>query len=208
MPRLHREILTEEQVNLLPLVSKFSKKFFLVGDTAIALHIGHRRSVDFDLFSRREFRNTKIKGTISRTQKIERIFKDEDGQYTISIGGVRFTFFQYPFTIPVLKRLDGVIALPDILTLAAMKAYALGHRAKWKDYVDLYFVMRKYHGIDKIVRKAKQIFGNEFNERIFRVQLAYFKDIDYTEKVIYLKGSETKDEVIKKGLIEFSLSRS
>ncbi|OHA00932.1 MAG: hypothetical protein A3C07_00815 [Candidatus Sungbacteria bacterium RIFCSPHIGHO2_02_FULL_47_11] len=205
MPRLHKEILTEEQVNLLPLVRRFSKKFFLVGGTAMALHIGHRRSMDFDLFSSKGFRNTKIKRTISRMKKVERVFKDEGGQYTISIGGIRFTFFQYPFAISAPKRLDGVITLPDMLTLAAMKAYALGHRAKWKDYVDLYFVMKENHGPDEIIKRAKHIFGREFNERIFRVQLAYFRDIDYTERVIYLKGFETKDAVIKRALTDFSL---
>ncbi|MCB6599156.1 hypothetical protein LI118_17050, partial [Erysipelatoclostridium ramosum] len=72
------------------------------------------------------------------------------------------------------------IKLPDLLTLAAMKAYALGRRAKWKDYVDLYFAMKDYFPISAIVKKAKGIFGAEFNEKIFRAQLAYFKDIDYS----------------------------
>ena len=86
-----------------------------------------------------------------------------------------------------------------------MKAYALGRRAKWKDYVDLYFIMKKYGGIAKIVSKAKQIFDSEFNEKLFRSQLVYFKDIDYSEKIISMKGFEVKDAVIKKGLKEFSL---
>ena len=47
---MHKEILSEEQANLLPLVKTFSKNFGLVGGTAIALHIGHRESLDFDLF--------------------------------------------------------------------------------------------------------------------------------------------------------------
>lgn len=45
----------------------------------------------------------------------------------------------------------------------------------------------------------------EFNKKIFRTQLAYFKDIDYSEKVIYKKGFSTDDEIIKKALVEFSL---
>jgi len=73
-----------------------------------------------------------------------------------------------------------------------MKAYALGRRAKWKDYVDLYFIMKYYRGIKKVIKKAKNIFGNEFNEKMFRVELAYFKDIDFSEKIIYLKGFEKK----------------
>ena len=48
MTTLHPEILTKEQKELLPLVKKFYKDFGLVGGTAIALHIGHRESIDFD----------------------------------------------------------------------------------------------------------------------------------------------------------------
>lgn len=61
---MHKEILTKEQVELLPLLQKFSKNFFLVGGTAMALHIGHRRSVDFDLFSHEAFSIAGIKRKI------------------------------------------------------------------------------------------------------------------------------------------------
>ena len=88
-----------------------------------------------------------------------------------------------------------------------MKAQALGHRAKWKDYVDLYFIMKDYFDIYKIIKKAEAIFSSEFNEKLFRTQLAYFKDINYTEKVIYLEGFEVDDKIIEKGLIEFSLKQ-
>lgn len=202
---MHSEILTEAQITLLPLLKKFSRSFYLVGGTAIAFHIGHRRSIDFDLFSDKEFDNSKIRRKIMKTHQIIQVFKDETGQYTLSIQGVRFTFFQYPFLVRASESFDGVIKLPDLLTLAAMKAYALGRRAKWKDYVDLYFVMEKYHGIDKIVKTAKHIFGKEFNEKLFRSQLAYFKDIDYSEKIIYMPGYEVGDRKIQRALIEFSL---
>ncbi len=47
---MHNEILSPAQTELVPLIKSFSREFYLVGDTAIALHIGHRRSIDFDLF--------------------------------------------------------------------------------------------------------------------------------------------------------------
>ncbi len=203
---MHKEILTKEQIELLPLLRLFSKDFGLVGGTAIGFYAGHRESIDFDLFSSKPFDNFKIKRKIARHIKISNVFKDETGQYTIAIKGVRFTFFYYPYKIKFLKNFNDIIRIPDHLTLAAMKSYALGRRAKWKDYVDLYFVMKNFYSIDKIIKKAKQIFASEFNEKIFRMQLAYFKDIDYTEKVIYLKGFEADDEIIKKELIKFSLS--
>ena len=46
---------------------------------------------------------------------------------------------------------------------------------------------------------------NEFNEKIFRTQLAYFEDIDYSEQVMYKNEFSVADEIIKKELVEFSL---
>ncbi|MBI4691979.1 MAG: nucleotidyl transferase AbiEii/AbiGii toxin family protein [Candidatus Terrybacteria bacterium] len=202
---MHKDILTEEQINLLPLLKSFFKNFGLVGGTAIALYIGHRRSIDFDLFSMEGFDNQQIRKKILRFCKSSRLIRDESGQYTIIIKGVRFTFFHYPFKINFSKNFGDIVKLPDLLTLAAMKAHALGRRAKWKDYIDLYFVIKQYRGLKEIIKKAKKIFGNEFNEKIFRAQLSYFKDIDFSENIIYLKGFEVNDKVIKRDLINFSL---
>jgi len=193
---MHPDILTPAQSALMPLVKSFSQDFGLVGGTAIALHLGHRRSIDFDLFSSKEFDNAKV----------DRVFRDENGQFTLSIHDIRFTFFHYPYPIEYAEYFDGTCRLPDLVTLAAMKAFALGRRAKWKDYVDLYFILKLHHGIQCVADKAKQVFGNEFNARIFREQLGYFHDIDYSEEVIFMKGHEVDDAVIKKGLTEFSLA--
>lgn len=202
---MHHEILTKEQVRLLPLVGRFAKDFYLVGGTAIALHLGHRRSIDFDLFTSKPFRNSRIKRMLKGAGRIDKVFRDETGQYTIIINGVHMTFFEFPFAIPSSHWFEKVIKLPDVLTLAAMKAYALGNRAKWKDYVDLYFVMEKYHGIAAIADRAMELFKGEFNEKIFREQLSYFDDMNYSEEVIYLPGFEVEEAKIKKALTEFSL---
>jgi hypothetical protein len=204
---MHKEILTEEQATFLPFVKFFSKDFGLVGGTAIALHVGHRESVDFDLFTDKEFNNISISNKVKKKIKIERTFINKLGEFTFISNNVKFTFFHYPFNIEYADKLDNIIKLPDLLTLAAMKAYALGHRAKWKDYVDLYFIMKDYFDINKIIQKANELFSAEFNEKIFRAQLAYFKDVNYTEKVVYLKGFEVDDKIIEKKLIEFSLKQ-
>lgn len=203
---MHKEILTKNQTNLLFIPRIFARNFGMVGGTAIALQIGHRRSIDFDLFTNKPFGNFNVKERISKRVKIKNIFKDEDGQYTFTIDDVQFTFFCYPYKLNFSKKFGDIIRMPDILTLAAMKAFALGRRAKWKDYVDLYFVMKKYHGIGRIIKRAKKIFGSEFNEKLFRSQLVYFKDINYKEEIVYLKGFEVDDEIIKKELIKFSLN--
>src|SRR3989344_3306656 len=96
---MHKEILTKEQIGLLSLVGTFSKDFGLVGGTAIALHIGHRESIDFDLFSLEEFENTAIRHIVSKSHRIEKVIVDETNQFSFFVNGVRFTFLQYPFPI-------------------------------------------------------------------------------------------------------------
>lgn len=202
---MHKDILTAEQLRLLPIVKLFSKKFGLVGGTAVALHFGHRESIDFDLFSFEPFKNYSIKTKIVKKIPINTTLVSRSGEYTFLIHGVKFTFFEFPYKLSYSEMFDDIIKLPDILTLAAMKAFALGRRAKWKDYVDLYFILKDHHSVSEITAKGKEVFGNEFNEKIFRNQLCYFKDIDYSEEVIYRPGFSTDDEVIKKTLVEFSL---
>lgn len=204
---MHKEILTNAQLKLLKIVKLFSKKFGLVGGTAVALHFGHRESFDFDLFSFNGFNNYSIKTKITEKLIIDTVLVNKKGEYTFLINGVKFTFFQFPYKINYSESLGDIVKLPNILTLAAMKAFALGRRAKWKDYVDLYFILKESHTVSEITAKGVEIFGNEFNEKIFRTQLAYFKDIDYSEQIIYKKGFLTDDEIIKKALIEFSLER-
>lgn len=203
--KLHTDILTPEQNKFAPALRSFAQTFGLVGGTAIALHLGHRRSVDFDLFSVRPFRQSSIRTHLLKYGRIEHVFVDSRDEYTVLVGGVKLTFFHYPFFFKfAAQKLHGV-PLADIPTLAALKAYALGRRAKWKDYVDLYFIMREKGGIDSVIKKARLIFGKEFNEKLFRSQLSYFNDVDRTEKVIYIKGRAVPDTEIKKALIAWSV---
>lgn len=202
---LHKEILTKEQSELLSLLEIFSKNFGLVGGTAIALHIGHRRSIDFDLFTGKGFNNQSIIKKISRTLKFDAIIVNKLDELTFMINGVKFTFFNYPYKISYSKKIGSIIKMPDLLTLAAMKAFALGMRAKWKDYVDLYFILKNHYPIAEISKKCEKIFGSQFSEKIFRGQLAYFEGINYSEEIEYMPGFAVSDKIIKKELIKFSL---
>lgn len=202
---MHKEILTKEQLELLPLVKVFSKDFGLVGGTAVAFHLGHRRSIDFDLFTDKIFKNQIILNRILKILKIDRIIVNKLDELTLLIKEVKFTFFRFPYSVSYSEKIDNIISMPDLLTLAAMKAFALGMRAKWKDYVDLYFIIKDHYSINEIAKRGKEVFGNEFNEKIFRGQLAYFKDIDYREEVEFLPGFAVSDKIIKTKLIEFSL---
>ncbi len=202
---MHEEVLTKEQKELLSPIRNFSGQFGLVGGTAIALQIGHRRSIDFDLFSNKRFFNTRIQDQIRDEFRIEKVFVDRPNELTILVNKVKITFYKYPFNIKYQITLKNIIKTPDLLTLASMKSFALGRRAKWKDYVDLYFLFKRY-SLSEISKQAKKIFKGEFNEKLLREQLAYFEDIDYSEKVEFMPGKKVSDQEIKETLTEVSLS--
>lgn len=198
---MHTEIFTRGQVELLPYLKAFKRSFYLVGGTAVALHIGHRRSVDFDLFTHAQLNKFRIRAKLGLIPFSQiPVFEDFD-QLHLLINNVRLTFFSYPYPVLHPINVSSVFTIPSLLSLAAMKAFALVRRAKWKDYVDLYFVLHDHFTLREICEEAEKIFNREFSEKLFRQQLAYHKDIDYTEPVEFLVPS-VPDHEIKEFLID------
>ncbi|MHB8362679.1 MAG: nucleotidyl transferase AbiEii/AbiGii toxin family protein, partial [Patescibacteria group bacterium] len=183
---MHKDVLSNKELKLFPVIEHYSNNFYLVGGTAIALYLGHRQSIDFDLASSTYINATSVRNKLPKTGKIESVMVDNKAEYSIVFEGVRLTFFYYPFHIKTYNNIELPMPIPNLLSLAAMKAYAIGRRNKWKDYVDLYFIAKEYGSIKPIIENAKLIFKNEFNEKIFRSQLSYFEDIDYSEKLIFM----------------------
>jgi hypothetical protein len=204
---MHIEILSPDQASLLRFVKRFRRNFFLVGGTAIALQIGHRRSYDFDLFSKKPLNLKLLERTIRLSElPVNDVKVKRSHEYTLVIKNIKFTFYHYLYpAVEALIDFNGIIKMPPLLQLAAMKAHALGGRAKWRDYVDLYFLLKNYFTLRKIVDEAKRLFHGEFNERLFRQQLCFFNDVDYREKVEYMGDSVPEDQ-IKKFLSDVGLS--
>jgi len=202
---MHPEILSKEQKELLPMMRQFKREFYLVGGTAIALQLGHRRSIDFDLFKLSNLNATKTLKKISAAKIPYVVTRRVSEQINLTMNAVKITFYQYPYKIDANDNFENTFRMPDLLTLAAMKAYALGRRAKWKDYVDLYFLLRDRYTLDQIVQKADSLFGQMFSGKLFRSQLAFHKDIDYSEPVEYMSGFEVEEQEVKDFLIDKSL---
>jgi len=202
---MYLEILSDRQRELLPLIAQFRRSFYLVGGTAIALHIGHRRSIDFDLFTAKKLNKSRIKQKIFELSCSKKTLFDDIDQLHFYINEIRTTFFYYPYPVEHPEKLEGVISMPSLLSLATMKAFALGRRAKWKDYVDLYFLLKDYFSIKDISLAADKIFGPLFSEKLFRLQLAFHEDIDHAEPVEYMPGFEVDEQEVKNFLIDKSL---
>jgi Nucleotidyl transferase AbiEii toxin, Type IV TA system len=201
---MHIDILNNEQKELLPFLSKYAKSYYLVGGTAIALHLGHRASIDFDLFTLKKINGTLVKKQVATAGFPSDVIVHLPDQIHFVLNNVKLTFFQFPFEVNAEIKHNN-FRIPDLLTLGAMKAFALGGRGKWKDYVDLYFILKKNITTQEISQKAKEIFKDSFNPLLFLKQLSYFKDMDYQEQVEYMPGFEIDNDSIKKFLTDISL---
>ena len=199
------EILNDKQEELLPLMSQFRREYYLVGGTAIALYLGHRRSIDFDLFKFSTINHKRNLDKISSSPFDYIVTRRVTEQMNLIINDVKVTFFQYPFPIEPISVYEKYFRMPSLLQLAAMKAYALGRRSKWKDYVDLYFLLTEHFSIEDVSACATALFGELFSEKLFRSQLCYFDDVDYSEAVDFIIPNPPDESTIKKELTRIAL---
>ena len=177
-----------------------------MGGTAIALYLGHRQSVDFDMFKQGAINHKRNLERLSASGFAFQVTRRVVEQMNCLLNDVKLTFFQYQFDVPATKKEGVPFRLPSLLDLAAMKAYALGRRSKWKDYVDMYFILTGYYTMEQICARATEIFGELFSEKMFRAQLSYFDDIDYSEEVDYIIANPPTDVEIKARLVEIAIA--
>ena len=194
---MYKEIFNSKQQELLPVMAKFRREYYLVGGTAIALHLGHRRSIDFDMFKPSAINHKKNLDRLSEAGFPCIVTRRVTEQMNLIVNDVKVTFFQYPYPVQATEKLESYFQLPSLLQLAAMKAYALGRRSKWKDYVDLFFLLKEHFTIEEISSCATSLFSDLFSEKMFRAQLCYFEDVDYTEDVEYMIPDPPTDREIR-----------
>jgi len=179
---MHQEAITSEAKKVFEKLKNFSK-FYLVGGTGLALQLGHRLSVDFDFFWEKEIPKNLLPKlrTVYKDSEIEVILNHSE-QLTVTIDGISVSFVKYTFPV-ISKFLDyqGIKILPAP-EIAAMRAYALGQRATFKDYVDLYFVLKeKVANLKEIISLCEKKYREEFDARLFLEQLVYSEDIEEIE---------------------------
>lgn len=196
MLKIHQDILDPERKKVFALLSVFTKIGYLAGGTALALQLGHRQSYDFDIFCPKPLSNSIVK-------KLRDIFGND---LIIRINNADFLLLETPnhielnflyYWFPLLNKTvpTSSLNLASIEDIAADKAYTIGRRAQWRDYVDLFYILK--HDIltfDTITGNAKNKYGPEFNTRLFLEQLIYWGDIE-SFSVKFLKNEHSTKEI-------------
>lgn len=90
--------------------------------------------------------------------------------------------------------LSDSIILSSFKDIASDKAYAIGRRPEYRDYVDLFIILKNGFNLRQIILDAKEKFKGEFSEKLFLSQLVFFEDLkDLT--VEFIKEKYSADEI-------------
>jgi predicted nucleotidyltransferase component of viral defense system len=180
----HWESLTEETRNAFYRLSElpFIRRFYLAGGTGLALHLGHRFSVDLDLFSPDSDAVGSAERAVLRDSLEESsltITYDQDMTFVANWRGVGISFFRlslYPLVQPPLL-LEGV-PVASLAEIGAMKLAAIIDRGTRKDLVDLYFILQ-HVSLDDLFQVASVKYARVRTFAISATRaLAYFDDAE------------------------------
>jgi predicted nucleotidyltransferase component of viral defense system len=182
----------------------FLDKYVLVGGSALTLHICHRKSEDLDFFTYNDnFNRKEILKYIGQFTNKE-ILNQTDEQIDLLLEGVKVTFFNANWSFLKPNTIDK-FNLASIESIAAMKVNVLFLRAKFRDYYDLYFLIKKKMSIKKIFECSLNIVDG-ITFKLFAVALVYIDDIE-DDNIEYLEPIESLDKIIIRDFFQKELDR-
>jgi len=169
------EIIGEERDKLLKDLS-FLKDFYLAGGTALALQIEHRNSLDLDFYTQKKFDNQKLLQDLEKRFDNIKLIQNPADTLIVEINDISASFFHYPYSlIYPLVKLNGYPLLASLNDIAAMKLVAIVQRATKRDFIDIYFLIKKF-GMEAILKMAEKKYPS-FNAYLSLQALTFFEDI-------------------------------
>lgn len=195
MLSIHLELLDKKRLTTFKALEIFKDEGALAGGTALSLQMEHRHSFDFDIFLEREIKREdflKLKNVVG-IKSTE--LSTSDQLTVVTTEGINITLLHYYYK-PLFKRIPTAsLPLYSVKDIALDKAFTIGRRALWRDYVDLFFVLKLGHtDILELTKLSQKKFGVEFNPKLFLEQLVYFKDLQIT-KISFIKETHSPGEI-------------
>ncbi len=171
---------------------------FLVGGTSLALQMGHRFSVDLDLFTHTDFEADSILEMFENRFTVQPLTVTNTIFISV-VEGVKVDCvrFRYPFSFPIIET-DGV-RMADIRDVAPMKLDAVMKRGSKKDFFDMYYLFERFSP-QEIMNWYKMMFKHETTFHVIR-SLIYFEDAEQTENPVLFDKTVTWIKV-KKRIVE------
>src|SRR3990172_10720461 len=194
-------ILNAKQTKIISQLSFLQKLgFYMAGGTALALQLGHRTSLDFDFYNPKHFSSPDLYEEIENTFKNQtvKISQKKDTVFC-KVYDVDLSFFWYQYRLIEKPVLYQGILLASLEDIAAMKLVAVSHRPAKRDYIDIFYLLKKFTLKDlfSFANKKYPTFNSYYSQRA----LTYFEDIeDNNQRLIKVldpdfSWSEAKDKL-------------
>lgn len=174
MSKIHLEAISKQHIEVLNKLENI-KDLVLVGGTALALQIGHRKSYDLDFTTEQKIASIQnsVQQNFQSSDIKQRLLNES--QYTLIINQISVTFFHdSPLLYPTINW--KTINLASIHDIFSSKLFVLGKRATWRDYVDIVFLLKSKkvnlpQGIKDSVKRYK------IAKKWILEPLTYFEDV-------------------------------
>ncbi|MFM9948963.1 MAG: nucleotidyl transferase AbiEii/AbiGii toxin family protein [Saprospiraceae bacterium] len=171
--------------------------FNLAGGTALALQIGHRKSVDLDFFGARPIDKDEMVALLEVLGNLH-ILQHSRNILIFNLNGIKVDFVNYKY--PWLREItiNEGIRLVSLSDIGAMKLGAIAGRGKKRDFTDLYFLLKKFTLPELLAfYREKYPDGNEF---LVLRSLTYFSDADEDKELELFEKAAWSD--VKKSIVK------
>lgn len=171
-------------------------KLNLAGGTSLALQIGHRHSFDLYFFGSIDFEMNKI--TSYLPFKNMQIVQESKHIFIVNIDGVKVDFVNFKYPLINNIHFEDNLRLLSLEDIAAMKLSAIAGRGKKRDFIDLYFLLKKYSLKELIEFYNKKFYDG--SESLVLRSLTYFDDADKEDEMHLF--AKVHCEVIKNNILQ------
>lgn len=201
---LHYQTVEPHTLELLKslMQKSYLQQFVLVGGTALALQIGHRKSVDLDMFTIQDFDTEKLVPLLLKDYRLVPTLQLPQTLIAdINEVKVDFIRFKYNFIRPIIE-VEGLKML-SIEDIAPMKLDAITGRGNKKDFFDLYFLLQ-YFSLERLFDLYLEKYPHQTTFHVAR-SIAYFVDAEdnptplvFDKRITWAKVKKTIGREIQK----------
>jgi hypothetical protein len=194
---LHKSTVDESTLELLRQLQQkdYLKGFYLVGGTALALKMGHRKSVDLELFSNFSFDTTQLLENLSADFPFKLLFS-ANNTLKGSINKVQVDILAHRY--PLIAEPDNVenISILSNEDIVAMKLNAItvsGQRVK--DFIDIYYLLNSFT-VEEMIGFYKKKYA-QYNDANVLKSLCWFNDVDLSDWPVLLEAPQLNWKTVK-----------
>jgi predicted nucleotidyltransferase component of viral defense system len=169
----------------------------LVGGTALALQLSHRKSVDIDLFGALNSDSIQIMKKLTQAGRTVLLNKSENiSIYSVDEIKVDIVNYPYKWLEPPIEE-DG-LTLAGMRDIAAMKLAAITNRGSKKDFIDIFFLLHHFE-----LSKLLDFYQEKYHDgSVFHVlkSLSYFDDAEDEASPVMLSSvqwKKVKEHILK-----------